>query len=145
MVDSWVLTEMQTVDLQDKRLDRRLGEVISQLGEHPSASIPAACGGHAEMTAAYRLFDNDKATFESILAPHMAATGQRMVGEAVVILAQDTTEVDVTRPEQQVTGAGPLEGGSRRGVFLHPLHAFTPDGTPLGTLQATVWTRPDHA
>jgi len=68
-----------------------------------------------------------------------------MAAQAVVVLAQDTTEVDVTRPVRQVTGAGPLDGGVRRGALLHPLHAFTPDGTPLGTLQAVAWTRPDSA
>jgi hypothetical protein len=145
MVAPWVMAEMETVDLKDQRLDRRLLEVLSQLGEQPAASIPAACGGYAEMTAAYRLFDNEKVTFADILAPHTVATRRRMAAQAVVVLAQDTTEVDVTRPVQQVTGAGPLDGGARRGALLHPLHAFTPDGTPLGTLQAVAWTRPDAA
>jgi hypothetical protein len=58
-----------------------------------------------------------------------------------VILAQDTTEIDLTRPDQQVVGAGPLDGGARRGVFLHLLHAFTPDGTSLGTVHAKAWAR----
>ena len=145
MVAPWVMDEMKTADLKDKRLDKRLREVLSQLWEHPAASIPAACGGHAEMTAAYRFFDNEKATFGPTLAPHAEATRQRVAQQAVVVLAQDTTEVDVTRPEQQVTGAGPLDGGSRWGAFLHPLHAFTPDGTPLGTLHAEAWVRDQEA
>jgi hypothetical protein len=37
-----------------------------------------------------------------------------------------------------------LDGDSRRGALLHPLHAFTPDGTPLGTLSATAWTREEE-
>ncbi len=57
MVVSWALDEMKTADLKDKRLNNRLREVLSQLGGYPTASIPAACGGHAEMAAAYRLFD----------------------------------------------------------------------------------------
>ena len=141
MVAPWVLDEMKTVDLKDKRLNNRLSEVLSQLGGHPTASIPAACGGHAEMTAAYRLFDNDNATFEAILQPHIDATRRRIASRPVVLLAQDTTEIDVTRPEQQMAGAGPLDGGTRFGAFLHPLHAFTPDGTPLGTLHALTWVR----
>lgn len=144
MVAPWVLEEMGTADLKDKRLNRRLQEVLSQLGGHPTASIPAACGGHAEMTAAYRLFDNEKATFEAILAPHSEATRQRVAQEAVALLVQDTTEVDVTRPAQQVVGAGPLDGGPRRGALLHPMHAFTPDGTPLGTVHALAWVRDEE-
>lgn len=143
MVDAWVSAELESVDLKDPRLNQRLHAVLSQLAEHPTASIPAACGGYAEMTAAYRLFDNDKVTFEGILAPHVAATRQRLAAQAVVILAQDTTELDLTRPQQQVAGVGPLDGNTRRGALLHPLHAFTPDGTPLGTLQARIWTRDD--
>lgn len=141
MVAPWVLDEMTTADLKDKRLDDRLREVLSQLSARPMASIPGACGGHAEMTAAYRLFDNEKATWEAILAPHAESTRQRMAGQSVVIVVNDTTEVDVTRPQQQVKGAGPLDGGPRRGALLHPLHSFTPDGTPLGTLRAQMWVR----
>jgi len=141
MLVPWVMDEMKTVDLKDKRLNHRLTEVLSQLGGHPTASIPAACGGHAEMTAAYRLFDNDKATFEAILQPHLEATRRRIVPQPVVLFVQDTSEIDLTRPEQQVAGAGPLDGGARRGTLLHLLHAFTPDGTPLGTVQAQTWVR----
>ncbi len=138
MLVPWMIDEMETVDLKDKRLNDRLGKVLSQLGGHPTASIPSACGGYAEMTAAYRLFDNKKVKFENVLQPHIDATRRRIADQPVAILAQDTTEIDLTRPEQLVDGAGPLDGGSRRGMFLHPLHAFTPDGTPLGTVDATV-------
>ena len=78
MVAPWVLDEMKTADLRDKRLNNRLREGLSQLGGHPTASIPAACGGHAEMTAAHRLFDNEQATSEAILQPHVEATRQRI-------------------------------------------------------------------
>lgn len=141
MLAPWVMSEMKTADLNDRRLNKRLHAVLSQLADRPTASIPAACGGHAEMTAAYRFFDNDKATFDNILLPHAESTRQRIAGQSVAIFAQDTTEVDLTRPEQEVRGAGPLDGNSRVGVLLHVLHAFTLDGTPLGTLLATAWTR----
>jgi hypothetical protein len=141
MFAPWVLDEMKSVELHDKRLDARLRAVLSQLADRPTASIPAACGGHAEMTAAYRFFDNEKATFHNILEAHGDAARQRLSAQSVAILVQDTTEVDLTRPEQVVVGAGPLDGGSRVGALLHLLHAFTPDGTPLGTLQAVAWAR----
>ena len=144
MAQVWAIDEMKTADLKDKRLNDRLCEVLSQLATRPTASIPAACGGRAEMEAAYRLFDNEKATFANILQPHGEATRHRMAAQPVVVLVQDTTEADLTRPQQQVRGAGPLDGASRRGALLHPLHAFTPDGTPLGTLAATAWVREEE-
>lgn len=144
MLAPWVALEVATVELNDKRLNERLGIVLGQLAQRPTASIPAACGGHAEMTAAYRLFDNEKVTFDNILRAHADASRQRMAEQPVAILVQDTTEVDLTRPTQLVRGAGPLDGASRVGALLHLLHAFTPDGTPLGTLLATAWTRDEE-
>jgi hypothetical protein len=103
MAHSWAIDEMKTADLNDKRLNDRLREVLSQLAARPTASIPAACGGRAEMDAAYRLFDNEKATFENILQPHSDATRQRIAAQPVVLLVQDATEADLT----QVTELAP--------------------------------------
>ena len=70
--------KMETIDLQDKRLNNRLREVLSQWAAQPTASIPADYGGRAELVGACRLFDNEKTTFENILAPHEDATRRRM-------------------------------------------------------------------
>jgi hypothetical protein len=132
---------MKSTDLKDKRLNERLEEVLSALGERPTASIPAACGGHAETAATYRLFDNEKVTFERVLASHCQRTRERITVQPVVLLIQDTTELDFTRPEQVMEGAGFLDASARRGALLHPLIAFTADGTPLGACWAKAWTR----
>ncbi len=141
MFTPWVAQEMETAALQDQRLNNRLKVVLSQLAAHPAASIPAACGGYSETAAAYRLIDNDKASFGNVLAPHTDATRLRIAAQPMVILVPDTTELDLTRPEQQVAGCGPLDGNARWGLFLHHMHAFTPDGTPLGTVQGIPWAR----
>lgn len=141
MADEWILTETETLDLGDKRLNERFREVLGCVSARPSAGIPEACGGWTETTAAYRLFDNEKASFKRILEPHADAVRSRMSSQPTVMLIQDTTEIDLTRPSKQVKGAGTLDGGGRRGMFLHALLAATPDGTPLGTLDAKVWAR----
>jgi hypothetical protein len=144
----WVMEEMRTVKMHDKRLDKRLKEVLSQLAAHPTASIPAACdggsGGHKETVAAYRLFDNGGVTPEKILAPHREMTMERIRLQKRVILAQDTSEFDVTRPTQQVRGAGPMADSSRRGAFIHALHAFDDSGTPLGSAHVDLWAREEQ-
>jgi Transposase DNA-binding/Transposase Tn5 dimerisation domain len=144
MLAPWALEEMKVADLKDSRLNQRLVQLLSALGNRPTASIPAACGGFNEMKAAYRFFDNEKATFEKILQPHIEATQQRIRAHRVGIFVQDTTEIDLTRPEELVRGAGPLDGNLRVGAFLHLLHVFSPDGTPLGTAHATTWTREEQ-
>jgi len=145
MLAPWIGQELRTTALGDRRLNERLQEILDQLSKHPTASIPSACGGYAETTAAYRFFDNDRVTFAEVLRPHIDATWERIEQQTFVLLVQDTTECDVTRPEHQVRGAGPLDRGTRRGGLLHLLHAFTPDGTPLGTAHAVPWSRAEDA
>jgi hypothetical protein len=140
MIAPWVKEEMAVVDLGDERLDDRAVTLLSALGNRPNLSIPAACRGRAEMQAAYRFFDNDKVTFEKVLAPHMQRSRERVAEQPVALLVQDTSEIDLTRPQQEVAGAGDLDG-SRRGFLLHEMQAFTPEGTPLGTVWAEIVNR----
>jgi hypothetical protein len=141
MLAPWIADEMKTASLSDKRLNARLEEILGQLASRPTSSIPSACGGYAETAAAYRFFDNERVTFDGVLQPHIDATRGRIKEQPVVIMVQDTTEIDLTRPQQQVVGAGPMDGSSRRGIFTHALHALTPDGTLLGTARAINWAR----
>jgi hypothetical protein len=145
MIAPWAEEELSTVALGDQRLDTRAVTLLSALGKRPNLSIPAACRGRAEIKAAYAFFDNDKVTLDKVLAPHLARTRERLAEQEVVLLVQDTTEIDLTRPQQQVVEAGPLDTAARRGGFLHPLHAFTPDGTPLGTAWCQFWTRDEES
>jgi hypothetical protein len=57
---------------------------------------------------------------------------------------KEILEAFANRLKQQVQGAGPLDGGKRRGAFLHLHEAFTEDGTPLGAIGAKLWARPEH-
>ena len=141
MLAPWVVEEMNEADLNDERLNRRLNRILSDLAERPTASIPAACGGKNEMTAAYNFFNNEKAIPPRILEPHYHSTQRRIAAQPMAILVPDTTELDLTRPQQQVKGAGPLDDGARRGVLVHLMEAFSEDGTPLGAVWSEMWTR----
>lgn len=98
MLLPWVSAELRGINLKDRRLNARLAEVLSQLVGQPMASLPAACGGAAETMAADRLFDNETVRFAKMLEPHQAATRRRMAEQRTVVLVQDTTELDLTRP-----------------------------------------------
>ena len=88
MIAPWAEEEAALADFGDKRLDGRLVTLLSDLGSRPNLSIPAACSGRAEMKAAYGFFDNDKVTFEKVIAPHIARTMERMAQHNVVLLVQ---------------------------------------------------------
>jgi Transposase DNA-binding len=44
MLAPWIVDEMKTASLPDKRLNRRLMQVLDQLASRPTGSIPSACG-----------------------------------------------------------------------------------------------------
>jgi len=133
--------EFVGIDFNDKRLTDRVVRIADSLGKSCHASIPAAANGRAEMEAIYRFFDNSNVSPQKLTSRHRSATLER-IGECdVVLLVQDTTELDVTRPSQQVTGTGPLTHNSRRGSYYHPLLAFNTEGLALGTVWNKHWVR----
>jgi hypothetical protein len=141
-MDAWINDEFATLDLNDTRLDQRARRILGRFASKPSLSIPAACDGNeAEREAAYRFFANDKVDDFEILRAHRDATVQRITNHPVVLIAQDTTEFDFTRPNEVVDGAGPLTYQTQIGFHTHALVAFTPERLCLGTIDADTWGR----
>ena len=140
MVVDWVDREFQGVQFGDKRLDYRLKLCISQaarIGE----SMPDRARSNADLKATYRFVDNPKVNMDEIFAQHNQSTRDRCATHRRVYLAQDTTEVDLTKPKQPVLGAGPLGTDKRQGFFYHPLYAINEDELPLGAVDQVIWTR----
>jgi len=133
--------EFVGIDFNDKRLSDRVVRIADSLGKSCHASIPAAANGRAEMEAIYRFVDNSNVSPVKLTSRHRSATLERICACDVVLLVQDTTELDVTRPSRQVRGAGPLTHNSRRGSYYHPLLAFNTDGLALGTVWNKHWVR----
>jgi hypothetical protein len=131
---SALAAELSDIDLGDRRLNRRAGQLVETLGEHPTLSIPAACGGWDETRAAYRFFDHKAVTAEAVLAPHIACTEQRLRAHSRVLCIEDTTELDYTKRKASMAGLGVLNYETRWGIYLHPTLAVTPEGVPLGVL-----------
>ena len=133
--------EITGIDLGDARRDRRACAVIEQLGRQPGNSIPSAIGGWSETRSAYNLLANDQVTAQKILEPHYQSTLERVRHYPVVLVAQDTTELDYTG-KNDIEGLGPLNYKNRRGLYLHPSLAITPERLSLGLLDSWSWTRP---
>lgn len=138
--------ELTGADFGDQRLSKRLIRLVGMLSSKPTESIPAAADSRADWEAAYRFFDNEKVTPERILQPHRQATLERIRQCDSVVLTQDTTEVNLTRPSQQVKGAGQLGCETQFGTYYHPLMAFSDQSLALGMVWQKNWTRdPDES
>lgn len=138
-MQAWIAEELQGADLGDKRLNQRYSVLLDRLSAQPNVSIPAACEGWSETQAAYRFFNNEKVTPEKLLAPHREATVKRAAKQSVVLTVQDTTEVNLTRKQEQV--GGPFRTEDQWGVRVHPVTVFTPERVSLGTLQVEIHAR----
>lgn len=135
----WAAEEFKTIDLGDKRLNKRAVLLAERLAEKPTASIPGACGGWAETQAAYRFLSQEDVGWQDILEPHWQCSLTRMRANRVVLCIQDTTELDFKG--QTITGLGPLSFEAQRGMYVHPTYAVSPEREPLGVLDAWMWAR----
>jgi hypothetical protein len=140
-VQTWVQEELESASFGDQRLNARFRIVLDDLSEKPSASIPTACGGWNETHGAYRFFGNKRVDAQHVFDPHREASLKRIAEHDVMLLVQDTTELNLTRPRERLTGAGPLNDESRWGFYAHPLMAITPERIPLGLVNVKFWAR----
>jgi hypothetical protein len=137
---AWAYRELASAWLPDARLDERLISMVEAFSEHPEAGCPEALG-KAGAKAAYRFWDNQRIQPDQILAPHAEQTARRSAEYPVVLVAQDTSEIDLTS-HPQTKGTGYLGSANGRGLYLHSLLAISPTGIPLGILRQFTWARP---
>lgn len=132
--------EMKDLNLNDKRLNRRCLELIKQFQANPQASIPSALTFSKQVKAAYRFFKNPKVSFDKILAPHSAATITRCSSEKIVLVVEDTTEMDFT--DNSILQDLPrLDHLERRGFYCHTSLAINMDGNVLGIISNKFFER----
>jgi hypothetical protein len=136
---NWAEEELSGISLGDARLDRRAGKLLASMSNRPQASIPQACGGAAEIKAAYRLIEREDVDWRDLMAPHWDKALQRMAGQAVVLCIQDTTELNFNG--RQTQGLGRLSYDAQRGMYAHMTYAVTPHRVPLGVLDCWMWAR----
>jgi hypothetical protein len=112
---------------------------MEALSVDPQASINGSFTRWDDTLAAYRLFDNPAVTPEAILEPHYQATLARIGEHPVVLILQDTTELDFTKHPPK--DAECLNKPDRFGLYDHTHLAVTPEGLPLGVVGTHVFDR----
>lgn len=140
MIEGWISEEFSSLDLGDTRLNRRAMEFVAQAAGIGNSN-PDRCRTPGSLKSLYRLTDNPKVDVDKLFQAHNESSIDRCSQESLVYLAQDSTEVDLTKPQTEVAGAGPLGAGSRRGFFFHPSVAVSKAGIPLGQVDQVIWAR----
>jgi hypothetical protein len=142
---TWAAQQWGAVRLGDKRLDRRVVEVGARMAQRPAASLAQQMTSWAQLKAAYGLLRHPKISHARLSQPHWAATRAAMAQASVVLLVQDTSELDYTPYAQTLAGLGPIGNGRGRGLLLHTMLAVLPETRQvLGLAHQQVWQRQPH-
>ncbi len=135
----WAEAEFKTIDLGDARLNRRLIQIVETLGLAPGRTIPQAFQSWSSIKACYNFFSNGLVSEKKIIVPHVKQTIERIKEYPVVLMPNDTSELDYNSKEA-------MEGRERitntkKGFWLHPTIAVTPERLMLGIVDVNFWKR----
>ncbi|WP_236601395.1 transposase DNA-binding-containing protein [Ktedonobacter sp. SOSP1-52] len=98
--------------MHDSRRTRRTIQAASNLAENPLGSLPAQMHDWKGAKALYRLLNEPDVTFAALMQPHVQQTREQAASSAVMLLVQDTTDIDLSH-RHKISGTGQI--GNERG------------------------------
>jgi Transposase DNA-binding/Transposase DDE domain len=122
---SWAERTFGGVQLHDRRRTRRAVQAASKLAENPLGSLPAQMQTWKESKALYRLLDEPDVSFAALMQPHFQQTREQATSSAVVLLVQDTTDIDLSH-RRKISGVGQIGNERGRGFFVQTVLAVRP-------------------
>src|SRR5579864_2166848 len=122
---SWAERTFGGVQLHDIRRTRRAVQAATNLAENPLGSLPAQMHTWKETKALYRLLDEPDVTFAALMQPHLQQTREQATSSPVVLLVQDTTDIDLSH-RHKISGVGQIGNERGRGFFVQTVLAVRP-------------------
>ncbi len=113
--------------LGDQRRTARLVKVADRLAAHPSGTMPQAMESWPDTKGAYRFFSQAEASYERIIAPHLAHTRAACERPGEYLIIEDTTCLDFTQHPAALE-LGYIGNGKGRGFELHSALAVRVEG-----------------
>lgn len=123
--ERWAKRTFGTSQLKDIRRTGRAVKAATLMAKNVSASLPAQMQTWKDVMALYRLLDEPDVTFEALMHPHWQQTREQIETKLVVLLVQDTTEVDLSS-HPKMSGLGPIGKGTTSGLLLQTVLAVEP-------------------
>ncbi len=121
----WAERTFGRVQLHDIRRTRRAVQAASNLAENPLGSLPAQMHTWKETKALYRLLDEPDVTFAALMQPHFQQTREQATSAPVMLLVQDTTDIDLSH-RHKISGVGQIGNERGRGLFVQTVLAVRP-------------------
>ena len=137
----WAEITFGSARLKDRRRTKRAVITATQMARDASASLPHQMQTWKDVKALYRLLDETDVTFEALMEPHAQQTRAEVEAEAVVLLVQDTTEIDLSH-RGKMAGIGQIGNAKGRGMLLQTVLAVVPQTRAiLGSLAQKPFVR----
>ncbi len=133
-----LVSEVETVDLGDARLDARLMKLVTAVAARPGSSLPDTCTSSADLEATYRFLNNPAVSAEAIFGGHSGATVERAAARSEVLVLHDTTTFAFNGERTEM---GTVEPSDKAGFYDHLSLCAGLDGEPLGVLRMHIWRR----
>ncbi|GHO51237.1 IS4 family transposase [Ktedonospora formicarum] len=116
-------------------------KAASAMVRDASASLPKQQHAWKEVKALYRFLDEPDVTFAALMQPHWLQTHTEMQERPLILLIQDTTELDLTH-RQKMSGLGQIGDKKGRGLLLQTVLAVVPESREvLGCAQQEPFVR----
>jgi|SRR5271165_2566587 len=128
--EEWAEHTFGRVQLRDLRRTRRAVKAAGSMVREPAASLPKQLQTWKAVKALYRLLDEPDVTFEALMRPQWQQTRADVADKAVVLLVQDTTEIDLS-PHVTMSGLGQIGNEKGRGLLLQTMLAVLPETRTL--------------
>src|SRR5260370_27066657 len=78
-----------------------------------------------ETKSLYRLIDDPAVTFAALMQPHLQQTREQALSSPIVLLVQDTTDIDLSH-RRKISGVGQIGNERGRGFFVQTVLAVRP-------------------
>lgn len=99
-----VVDEFSELILPDARLVRRVRSFVAAASRAPCVSLPQMLQDSAGLEGAYRLLNNRRLTFESLLSSPCAHAAERAAEADDVVVVHDTTDIETPYAEPEDVG-----------------------------------------
>jgi len=99
-----MVDDLSRADLGDPRRVLRAQLVLERLAAKPDGSLPDALVTSSELEGAYRLFSNDRVSFEQLFDAHAVGTAERARGCGLVLAIHDTTSCQFRHADPEEVG-----------------------------------------
>lgn len=115
--------------------------MLRTLSDCPDETVPQASQNRVEAQSIYRFWSNPHVSASQIIASQRDAVLQRVNRSQVVLVAQDTTDLNFGTNRPKTTGLGFFGRTVEQGMKVHSALAISGEGEPLGLLHQYSWSR----